>query len=316
MNVYEKLQSVFIILAALSGLLLGHFEILAQLSKSLVLPSLILMLFIVFLNIPLRGMKKAFLNFKFTYLTLGMNFIWTPFLGWILGTYFLSAHPDLRIGFLMLLVTPCTDWYLVFTQLAGGSPTQATALLPWHLLLQLILLPLYIFIFAGMLLPVDVVLLIQSVSLVILLPFTSSFLLKSFIYKKMSVQWYQDVFLSRVSPFQFIFLLTAIMAMFCSQGEAIINDPPSTFLLFIPLIVFYISNLLIGFLLTKIANINIEDRRGFYFSTLARNSPLALVISITAFPEQPLISLSLVIGSLIELPLLALLANILRKINR
>lgn len=38
------------------------------------------------------------------------------------------------------------------------------------------------------------------------------------------------------------------------------------------------------------------------FTSLARNSPLSLAIAIAAFPDQPLISLALVIGPLIELP--------------
>jgi ACR3 family arsenite efflux pump ArsB len=41
----------------------------------------------------------------------------------------------LWVGFLMLMVTPCTDWYLVFTAVAKGNLALSTALLPVPLVL-------------------------------------------------------------------------------------------------------------------------------------------------------------------------------------
>ena len=50
-------------------------------------------------------------------------------------------------------------------------------------------------------------------------------------------------------------------------------------------------------------------------TTLARNSPLSLANAVVTFPEQPLVSLALVIGPLIELPVLSVIAGILQKWN-
>jgi ACR3 family arsenite transporter len=60
--------------------------------------------------------------------SLSINFLWTPIFAWGLGAVFLSDLPDLWVGLLMLMVTPCTDWYLVFTGIAGGNVVLATAL--------------------------------------------------------------------------------------------------------------------------------------------------------------------------------------------
>jgi ACR3 family arsenite efflux pump ArsB len=54
----------------------------------------------------------------------------------------------------------------------------------------------------------------------------------------------------------------------------------------------------------------------FNFTTLARNSPLSLAIAISAFPDRPLIALVLVIGPLIELPVLSLIAQLLLFLRR
>jgi ACR3 family arsenite efflux pump ArsB len=48
-------------------------------------------------------------------------------------------------------------------------------------------------------------------------------------------------------------------------------------------------------------------------TTLARNSPIALAIAVATFPDKPLISLALIIGPLIELPVLFLASRILLR---
>jgi ACR3 family arsenite transporter len=58
------------------------------------------------------------------------------------------------------------------------------------------------------------------------------------------------------------------------------------------------------------------DRTSLSLTTLARNSPIALAIAMTAFPEQPLIALSLVIGPLLELPILAIFTQLILFISR
>ena len=78
-------------------------------------PFLMVMLFLVFLQIPLKDILKSFKNLKFTLTAVIINFIWTPLLILVLGRLFLVDHPELLIGYIMLMVTPCTDWYLIFT---------------------------------------------------------------------------------------------------------------------------------------------------------------------------------------------------------
>ncbi|WP_232216862.1 arsenic resistance protein [Methanohalobium evestigatum] len=56
---------------------------------------------------------------------------------------------------------------------------------------------------------------------------------------------------------------------------------------------------------------NYQDTASLNLTTLARKSPIALAIALMAFPERPLIALALVIGPLIELPVLGLVSQIL-----
>jgi ACR3 family arsenite efflux pump ArsB len=59
-----------------------------------------------------------------------------------------------------------------------------------------------------------------------------------------------------------------------------------------------------------------KDIVALNMTTLARNSPLSLAIAVVTFPEQPLVSLALVIGPLIELPVLSVISGILKRWNQ
>ena len=55
--------------------------------------------------------------------------------------------PAIRLGVLMVLLVPCTDWFITFTHLGGGDTKRAMAFSPVSLLLQIVLLPVYLWIF-------------------------------------------------------------------------------------------------------------------------------------------------------------------------
>lgn len=61
----------------------------------------------------------------------------------------------------------------------------------------------------------------------------------------------------------------------------------------------------------RILKFSYEDSVSLSLTIIARNSPVALAIAVTAFPNQPLIALALVIGPLIELPVLAIVSQVL-----
>ncbi|MDR2826721.1 MAG: bile acid:sodium symporter [Candidatus Adiutrix intracellularis] len=308
MSLFERLQTIFMLGAITLGLVGGQSPFISARAGSLIIPALMAMLFGLFLSIPLTNLKKSFFNVKFTVASLSLNFIWVPFLGWVLGGLFLADHPDLRIGYIMLLVTPCIDWYLVFTGLAKGNVELSAAILPLNLIIQVILLPVYLFLFTGLMGYVDFKLLLKSIFLVLIIPFgLAQFFRFLFKDKKRSARW----FLSKIfSGGQFIFLCLAIAAMFASQAPYLVGNV-KIFLLLAPVLLFFGINFLVGRLVAKILRFSFEDSVSLNLTTLARNSPISLAIAVTAFPNEPLIALALVIGPLIELPFLAVITQVL-----
>jgi arsenite transporter len=312
MKFHEKNYSLIIIGAILAGLGGGQFDAVRETGGTLILPLLILMLFVTFIPIRIDSFLSSFLNVRFTVSSLVVNFLWTPLFAWILAAFFLQGHPALAIGFILLMVTPCTDWYIVFTGLAKGNKPLSAAILPVNLLLQMFLLPVYLFLFAGAQTEVDMTLLLESVLTVLFLPLLAALALNALTKK---------FFKEKNKPYAFaealpVYLLAlAIAAIFASQGEALINHAPYVILIFVPIILFFAVNFLIGAKISSIMRLSFADRVSFHMTTLARNSPLALTVAVSAFPDEPLIALTLVIGSLLELPILAGLSQLLKIIS-
>ncbi len=312
MDLIEKYEPILIFGAIILGLLLNNIDFLRQISPSLITIFLSLMLFALFLDIPLSDIRNSFHNTKFSLTSLTINFIWTPLFGYFLGNIFLNGNTDLFIGFVMLILTPCTDWYLVFTKISKGNLPLSLSILPLNLVLQLILLPLYLIMFFSTTNTIELADLSKSLITFIVLPFITSLAVK-YILKNKPIK---DKIISTFSKFQTIFLCIAIFALFNTEANSLLNNLNSIGILFIPIILFFIINFIIDYILSKQLKFRYEDYASLTMTTLARNSPLALAIAISSFPHNELISIALVIGPLIELPVLYIASRVLLKIRK
>jgi arsenite transporter len=138
-------NQVWIYLAAiLAGLALGSLAPgLGPLLETLLWPVLGLLLYATFVQVPLLHVLNAFRDGRFA-LAIGIgNFVLVPLQVWGLMQW-LPEDPTLRLGVLLVLLVPCTDWFITFTQFGGGSTAQAIAVTPLNLIAQLRLLPLYL----------------------------------------------------------------------------------------------------------------------------------------------------------------------------
>ena len=176
MDFVEKIEPIIIFLAIILGLLFSNVGIIAQNTGNLITPFLCLMLF---------GLKNSFKNVKFSLTSLIINFLWTPLFGYFLGTLFLKGNIDILIGFFMLILTPCTDWYLVFTKLAKGNLTLSLSILPINLILQIVLLPIYLILFFSNGISLDYPQLAYSLLIVIVIPFIASQIVKFILKDKL-----------------------------------------------------------------------------------------------------------------------------------
>lgn len=311
MNMQDKLEPILIFSAIILGLFCTNIKIISQNSSYLINIFLCLMLFALFLEVPLNELKNTFKNFKFTKTSLIVNFIWTPLFGYFIGSIFLKGNIDILIGFFMLILTPCTDWYLIFTKMAKGDVKLSLSILPINLILQLILLPVYLIIFFTTQNTLDYLQLAYSMLIVIVIPFTLAQLVK-IILKNGLKEKTTDIF----TNLQVIFLASAIFCIFSSQGKILLANLNTILLIFPPLIIFFAVNLILDIAVSKKINFTYGEYASLTMTTLARNSPLALAIAVNSFPNHELIAIALVIGPLIELPVLYIVSRFCLKIKQ
>lgn len=312
MNLIGKLQPVIIITAALLGLLLGAVTPFGSVSSSLIEVFLMLLLYILFLSIDLKQIKKSFTNIRFTLSTVIINFVFTPLFGYLLGKIFFPGSLDIRIGLLMLLVTPCTDWYLVFTGLSKGNVELGMSILPLNLVLQIVLLPVYLLVLIGSEVTMDVGSLVSSVAMVLVIPFVLAYITK--LMTKNSEK-FKNFLSEQGDNLQLLFLCLAVVVMFASEGKNLLDNPLLLAQMFIPLLIFFAVLFFAAQIVGRLMNFPKKDTVALNMTTLARNSPLSLAIAVVTFPAQPLVSLALVIGPLIELPVLSVISGILKRWN-
>ncbi|WP_107727703.1 arsenic resistance protein [Desmospora activa] len=316
MGVFERAQPLLILGAVLLGLLMGQDDSFSLWMEWMILPFLMVMLVGVFLQVPLKVLRNAFGNVTFTLASVVINFVITPLVAGGLGFLFLRDTPELWIGFTMLMVTPCTDWYLVFTSISKGNVALSTTLLPLNLILQLLLLPFYLWLLTGRLHQLNLGLLFESVILVLVVPWIAAMLIRWMVHRYRGEQWFQEQVLSSMGTVQLLFLNLAIVAMFASQGSVLLQNPGVLLGLILPVLLYFLLIFLLGYGVARSLRLSYADQASLQLTTLARNSPIALAIALTAFPDQPLIALALVIGPLIELPVLILISRILLGMRR
>lgn len=312
MTMAERLQGVLVALAAVAGLAIGLSTGFGHLGEYLVLPCLIAMLAAVFIQMDpsyvgqVRGAKPVVAA------SLVLNFLVTPLIAWGLGAWLLGDQPDLRIGLLLLLVTPCTDWYLVFTAMARGHTGVATALLPINLVLQLMLLPVYVLLLGGKAAAIEPTTLVESVLLVLVVPLAVALVMRAIARRlhdpARGTQRLTDAAASAVIPL----LLVAVAGMFAWQAREVADNAELAWHLLVPLGIFFVAAPLIARMTAGLLRAPGPERVALIMTTTARNSPIALAIAVAAFPDRPLIAVALVIGPLVELPVLAVLTQLVR----
>ncbi|MCG6657469.1 arsenic resistance protein [Halomonas campisalis] len=145
----EKYQVVVYLAAIIAGLAVGTGSPdRAAATQSLLWPLLGGLLYVTFTQVPLVRLRRALVNTRFLSAAVVGNFALIPLLVWGLVQW-LPDDPALRLGVMLVLLLPCTDWFLSFTHLGGGDTPTAIAFTPVSLLLQLILLPVYLWLLLG-----------------------------------------------------------------------------------------------------------------------------------------------------------------------
>ncbi|MFC5288445.1 arsenic resistance protein [Actinokineospora guangxiensis] len=147
--VIERHQVIIYIAALVLGGLLGW--VVPAVGPGLghaINPVLALLLYVTFLQVPAAELRRSLRSGRFLAAALVVNFAVVPLV--VAAMFgFLPADHAVRLGVLLVLLTPCVDYVIVFSGLAGGSSDRLLAATPLLLIAQMVLLPGFLLLFLG-----------------------------------------------------------------------------------------------------------------------------------------------------------------------
>lgn len=295
----EKYQLFIYLLAISLGLLLGvmvpetgsHLE-------TAVWPLLGLLLYSTFTQVPLTHLREAFFNPRFLLAAILGNFVFIPLI--VAGLLVLAPDdPAVRLGILLVLLVPCTDWFITFTQLAGGDTKQAITFAPISLLLQIVLLPLYLLMLLGNDFTVNLAhgQMIWVFSGLIVLPLILAWATQKFSEHHPS----GERLITQLGWFPVILLAIVMFIIAMSQLSVVLASIellPGLLLIFI---LFLLSVAVISRVLSRLFHLSSAQGRVLVFSFGTRNSFVMLPLALALPANYEMAVVVIVFQSLVEL---------------
>lgn len=145
----ERQQTWFYVMALCVGAWIGlAAPAWRNLLHDAVSPVLAVLLYSMFVQIPFTELRASWSNLYFMAALLIANFIAVPIVVWLLTLVF-PQSPGVLMGVYLVLLTPCIDYVIVFTQLGRGNEKLMLAATPLLFVVQMLLLPVYLWLFMG-----------------------------------------------------------------------------------------------------------------------------------------------------------------------
>ena len=279
------------------------FGVLAPLSAHglnlLVTPAIAVLMYAMFLQIPFLDLRQGLGNKRFITALLLANFILVPLLVWAL-TRGLVERPALLVGTLLVLLTPCIDYVVVFTHIGKGDSRSMLAATPLLLLLQLVLLPVYLGFMLGAQSAVVVAAgpFVEAFVWLIVVPMILAVLTTSLARRSSAISRWCGAWGWLPVPAMALVLFVVI----ASQITSVVRDIS----LLLPVIPIYVAFVvlapLMGILAARLFALPATTARAVTFSASTRNSLVVLPLAL-ALPEdvRGLAATAVILQTLVEL---------------
>jgi len=252
-----------------------------------------------FTQIPFTSIKESLGNRRFILAILTANYIAVPIVVWLLSQ-FLPQQSPILLGVYLVLLTPCIDYVIVFTHLGRGNEKMMLISTPILFITQMLLLPVYLWIFMGKT-AAEVVNpgpFIEAFLIIIVLPLVLAIIIQLLSEKNRHVYSLLDMSAWLPVPLMAITLFIVVSSQISKLSvfwDLIIKVIPIyiAFMIIMP----FVSRLIVRWF-----KLDIGTGRAVIFSSVTRNSLVVLPLAL-ALPENwsTLVAAIIVTQTIIEL---------------
>ncbi|WP_022883886.1 arsenic resistance protein [Glaciibacter superstes] len=274
-------------------------------------PLLGALLYATFLGVPFTRFGRAFRDWRFLATVLVVNFVLVPVIVFILSRIVAADHV-LLVGVLFVLLTPCVDYVIVFTGLAGGAKDRLLAAAPLLMLAQILLLPAYLWLMAGpeLIQSVDLAPFVDAFLLLILLPMAAAGLTQVAAGLTRAGRILQEVMLGAMVPLMMLTLAVIVASQAYGVGQQI-----PALLITVPVYVLFAAIMVpVGIIASRVANLDDPARRAIVFSGVTRNSLVVLPLVLALPARFGLAPLAVVTQTLVELIVMVVLVRVIPRL--
>ncbi|MET8747452.1 bile acid:sodium symporter [Streptomyces sp. NPDC004728] len=242
-------------------------------------PVLGALLFVTFLQVPAAELVRSLRDGRFLAAALVVNFVVVPLVVAAMFV-FLPADQAVRIGVLLVLLCPCVDYVIVFSGLAGGSSRRLLASTPLLLVVQMLLLPGFLYLFMGSELAdiVEIGPFVEAFVVLIVIPLALAWALQAWAGRRPVGQKVSGAATTTMVPLMAATLLVVVASQVPKLGDSLTDVAA--------VIPFYVAFLIVmsfaGKTVAHLFRLDAPASRAIVFTGATRNSlvvlPLALAL--------------------------------------